>query len=485
MLNDYKINTFSKPVSALADRPRITAAELKAWFDSNSTNEIKTSINNLIDALVSLNGANEIGVSVDGIAQQTVFGVLTALKVLIDDRYTIEQTDTRLDLKFDDANAQDLVRTVNIDPLTGVFTITKYDGTVQKWDTAIEKVAIDVKLDGTDFVLTLVDGTEQRVSLAAFVDTYNFATSDTIQVIETVGNSSKNYVFNIRTGSIKKEMMDTALMTEITSYVESASASAARAAKSAESALIAKNDAQTAASSASTSKTSAGQSEGNALEYKNAAEASAIASEASAVRSEAAAKRAEQIAGLEVVVKSDIVNNLATGGMDKVLSAEQGKILQNSKVDKVTGKGLSTNDYSNAEKEKLASLSNYDDKQVRNDLSSANVAIGQLQGRVDNIDSDVQTLKQYPIFETLTLTAANWSTTTPSTYTVTDARYTADISVWDVTFPNSTDITEAEKEALIAADIDIDGSHDGYFVLTASGDKPMIDVPILIKIERL
>ena len=56
-LNNYKINTFSKPVSALADRPRITAAELKAWFDSNTTNEIKSSINSLIDALVALTGA--------------------------------------------------------------------------------------------------------------------------------------------------------------------------------------------------------------------------------------------------------------------------------------------------------------------------------------------------------------------------------------------------------------------------------------------
>ena len=34
------------------------------------------------------------------------------------------------------------------------------------------------------------------------------------------------------------------------------------------------------------------------------------------------------------------------------------------KVDKVTGKGLSTNDYTTAEKNKLAGLSNYDDTQI-------------------------------------------------------------------------------------------------------------------------
>lgn len=35
------------------------------------------------------------------------------------------------------------------------------------------------------------------------------------------------------------------------------------------------------------------------------------------------------------------------------------------KVDKITGKGLSTNDYTTTEKSKLASLSNYDDTELR------------------------------------------------------------------------------------------------------------------------
>ncbi|MBQ4232657.1 MAG: hypothetical protein II699_05200 [Lachnospiraceae bacterium] len=41
-----------------------------------------------------------------------------------------------------------------------------------------------------------------------------------------------------------------------------------------------------------------------------------------------------------------------------------------AKVDKITGKGLSTNDYTNSEKEKLASLYNYDDTSVRNLIST-------------------------------------------------------------------------------------------------------------------
>ena len=41
----------------------------------------------------------------------------------------------------------------------------------------------------------------------------------------------------------------------------------------------------------------------------------------------------------------------------------------NNKVDKVSGKGLSTNDYTSAEKNKLASLQNYDDTQVKKLIS--------------------------------------------------------------------------------------------------------------------
>lgn len=50
-LNDYKINSFSKPVSALDDTPQMSAAELKEWFDSNSANELKNSVNGIIDEL--------------------------------------------------------------------------------------------------------------------------------------------------------------------------------------------------------------------------------------------------------------------------------------------------------------------------------------------------------------------------------------------------------------------------------------------------
>lgn len=55
---------------------------------------------------------------------------------------------------------------------------------------------------------------------------------------------------------------------------------------------------------------------------------------------------------------NDAVNKV--GDIDKLLAA---------KVDKEEGKGLSTNDYTDQEKEKLAGLSNYDDTEIRKELS--------------------------------------------------------------------------------------------------------------------
>ena len=54
--------------------------------------------------------------------------------------------------------------------------------------------------------------------------------------------------------------------------------------------------------------------------------------------------------------KTQIADNLTTEDSGKALSAKQGKILNNNKVDKVSGKGLSTNDYTDAEKAEVAKV---------------------------------------------------------------------------------------------------------------------------------
>lgn len=87
---------------------------------------------------------------------------------------------------------------------------------------------------------------------------------------------------------------------------------------------------------------------------------------------------------------NDAVNKV--GDIDKLLA---------QKVDKEEGKGLSTNDYTDQEKEKLAGLSNYDDTEIRKELSDkaskkelTEAAAGTLAEAKSYTDTEVEKTKE-------------------------------------------------------------------------------------------
>lgn len=57
-LINRKITGWAQPVVSLDDKPKLTAAALKAAFDSNS-NELKPAVNGLIDDLIGTGGAGK------------------------------------------------------------------------------------------------------------------------------------------------------------------------------------------------------------------------------------------------------------------------------------------------------------------------------------------------------------------------------------------------------------------------------------------
>lgn len=61
--------------------------------------------------------------------------------------------------------------------------------------------------------------------------------------------------------------------------------------------------------------------------------------------------------------------------------------LINTKVDKVSGKGLSTNDYTTEDKNKLASLSSYNDTEVRELIAALTIKINSLEERVAQLEN--------------------------------------------------------------------------------------------------
>ena len=82
MITDYKIQEWTNPIVNEADRPQRSASSMKEVFDSNS-NQLRTALNNLIDALAQ-GGASDIGAAVEGMEGQTVEAILAELKGLID-----------------------------------------------------------------------------------------------------------------------------------------------------------------------------------------------------------------------------------------------------------------------------------------------------------------------------------------------------------------------------------------------------------------
>lgn len=84
----------------------------------------------------------------------------------------------------------------------------------------------------------------------------------------------------------------------------------------------------------------------------------------------------------------DTLGELATAIENNADVVETLNAAITNKVDKVDGKGLSTNDYTNEDKSKLAGLSNYDDTELANKVSQNESAITDLQNNKAN-DTDV------------------------------------------------------------------------------------------------
>lgn len=355
-MTDHKITENmmeNKLVTDAPDQPQGTAQQNKYLFDRLAKEVIIPAFNALINSLTSAGGA-DIGVSVPGVSGTTVQAVLNSMKTLIDGRYTKAQSDASLKSKTDP-----LIKSVGLDPQTGIWTFTKENGQTVTVDTNLEKIALDVKLDSEtkEFVLTLADGTEQRVSLSSFVRFLEFVNSDEI-AFSTTGNTVKA---GIKSGSIAEDKLNPALFSRLDTAVSAAESSAANAQTYAQ-------KAQTQATNAAGSAVDAGidahnaetwteggqlMSEGGTLlpehttgakEYAQMAQNSAgqAASSAanadtsknaaaeSAQRAEEAAKQAEEIAGGDFVTRSEF--SLHTGDQEKHVTKEE-RTAWNAKLD--------------------------------------------------------------------------------------------------------------------------------------------------------
>lgn len=82
-----------------------------------------------------------------------------------------------------------LVESVTVDDTTGEITLTKYNGSTTVIQTTINKIAVNFSYDYAtqDLILTLNDGTTERISLAALIQNNEF--DDTATIDFTVSNT--------------------------------------------------------------------------------------------------------------------------------------------------------------------------------------------------------------------------------------------------------------------------------------------------------
>ena len=91
------------------------------------------------------------------------------------------------------------------------------------------------------------------------------------------------------------------------------------------------------------------------------------------------------------VKKTDIKNNLTSTDINKPLSANQGKILNTNKVDKIDGKSLSTNDFTNTYKTKLDNLDTLLENKANNTHTHGNLQNDGSIGISNNVNKNVIT----------------------------------------------------------------------------------------------
>lgn len=86
-----------------------------------------------------------------------------------------------------------------------------------------------------------------------------------------------------------------------------------------------------------------------------------------------------------------LVNNKDTEDISQI--KQQIADLEQNKEDKVEGKGLSTEDYTTQEKNKLASLQNYNDSGVRELISVLNLRLTTLSEDLESLEARVAALE--------------------------------------------------------------------------------------------
>ena len=186
--------------------------------------------------------------------------------------------------------------------------------------------------------------------------------------------------------------------TQALSTANTANTTANTANDTANTALANSSNALTTSNEASSKATTALNNANNAINIANGADTKADTAITTANEAKSTANEAldQVVAGLgtKVYRDSQLLTTLDIKPIEDDIANNTTAItnLSNNKVDKVTGKQLSTEDFTTTEKNKLAGLNNYDDTQVQADITALQNADNVLSAQINGIINKI-----YPI----------------------------------------------------------------------------------------
>lgn len=153
--------------------------------------------------------------------------------------------------------------------------------------------------------------------------------------------------------------------------------------------------------------------------------------------------------------------------------------LLDTKVDKITGKGLSTEDYTTADKTKLAGIESEANKTVVVQTTGSSTTDVMSQNAVSTqLDSKATTA-----LYTGTLLSSGWSSSAPYTQTVSiQGMLATDVPIVDVVLSSTTSTAISQTEAWSC--VSKIETAAGSIIATCLEEKPTIDIPIQLKVVR-
>ena len=337
--------------------------------DSKANEALQKAIQAVDDATQALSVANGIDSKATQALANAIEAVSTANTALSASNTALSTANTAI------STANTALSSANNAVETAENALSTADSAETKADTAITTAnGAKTTAEGIDAkATTALSNSQTAVSTANTAnDTANTALSNSQTAVSTANTAND-------TANTANDTANTALTNSSNALTASGEANT-----KATQALATANTADTTANNANNSATGA---------FSKASIAVTTANEAKATAEEALD---QVVAGLgtKVYRDSQLLTTLDIKPIEDNIANNTTAItaLQNGKVDKVAGKQLSTEDYTTAEKNKLAGLNNYDDTQVQADITALQTRATNIETKNNEQDSSIETI---------------------------------------------------------------------------------------------